>query len=66
LALSTASDADNELLLMRGRLFVKRVAIIWFIESLFGPVRKRPNWALLMALAGITMALLMLMLRWAG
>ena len=45
---------------------MKRLAIVWFIESLFGSPRRRPDWTLLMVLTGIAIALLMLALRWAG
>jgi hypothetical protein len=51
------------LLLMRGPL-IKRIAIVWFVETLFGSPRKRPDWTLLMVFAGIAIALLMLALRW--
>ncbi|WP_298252901.1 hypothetical protein [Bradyrhizobium sp.] len=44
---------------------MKRMAIVWFVESLFGSPRKRPDWTLLMVFAGIAMALLMIVLRWA-
>lgn len=43
---------------------MKQMAIVWIVESLFGSPRKRPDWAMLMLIAGICMALLMLMLRW--
>jgi hypothetical protein len=42
---------------------MKRMAIVWFIESLFGSRRKRPDWTLLLAFAGIAIALLLLALR---
>lgn len=44
---------------------MKRMAILWFIESLLGSPRKRRDWTLLMVVAGIAVALLMLALRWA-
>jgi hypothetical protein len=44
---------------------MKRIAIVWFIESLFGSSRKRPDWTLLMAIVGLAIALLMLALRFA-
>jgi len=44
---------------------MKRMAILWFVESLFGSRRKRPDWTMLMVFAGICIALLMLLLRWA-
>jgi hypothetical protein len=44
---------------------MKRMAIIWFVESLFGSPRKRPDLTLLMVFAGIVIALLMLAMRWA-
>jgi hypothetical protein len=43
---------------------MKRMAIVWFIESMFGSARKRPDWTLLLVFAGIAIALLMLALRW--
>jgi len=43
---------------------MKRMAIVWFVETLFGSPRKRPDWAMLMVFAGICIALLMLLLRW--
>ena len=43
---------------------MKRMAIVWFIESMFGSPRKRPDWSLLMVFTGIGIALLMLALRW--
>jgi hypothetical protein len=65
LALSAAFDAADEvLLLMKGPL-VKRIAIAWFVESLFGPPHKRPDWTLLMIFTGIAIVLLMLGLRFA-
>lgn len=42
---------------------MKRMAIVWFVESLLGSPRKRPDWTLLMISAGIAMAVLMLVLR---
>jgi hypothetical protein len=42
---------------------MKRVAIIWFVGSLFDSSRKRPDWTLLMILGGIAIALLMVALR---
>jgi hypothetical protein len=48
---------------MGGRPFMKRMAIIWFLESLFGSQRKRPDCTLLMIIAGILLATLMLVLR---
>jgi hypothetical protein len=45
---------------------MKRMAIVWFVESLFGSPRKRPDWTRLVVFAGIAIALLMLALRWAG
>lgn len=39
--------------------------VVWFVESLFGSRRRRPDWTLLMVVAGITIALLMLAIRWA-
>jgi hypothetical protein len=50
---------------MTGRPFMRPAAIVWFLQSLFGSPRKRPNWTLLMVFAGIAIALLMLALRWA-
>ena len=44
---------------------MKRMAIIWFVESLFGSPHKPPDWTLLMVFAGIAIALLMLVMRWA-
>jgi hypothetical protein len=44
---------------------MKRMAIVWLVESLFGSPRRRADWKLLMVLAGIAIALLMLALRWA-
>jgi hypothetical protein len=44
---------------------MKRMAIVWLVESLFGSPRKRPDWTLLMVFAGIAMAVLMLALRFA-
>jgi hypothetical protein len=44
---------------------MKRMAIVWLVESLFGSRRKRADWTLLMVFAGIAIALLMLALRWA-
>jgi hypothetical protein len=44
---------------------MKRMAIIWFVESVFGSPRKRPDWTLLMVFAGIAITLLMLAVRWA-
>jgi hypothetical protein len=44
---------------------MKRMAIVWFVESLFGSPRKRPDWTLLMVFAGIAMAVLMVVLRFA-
>jgi hypothetical protein len=41
---------------------MKRIAIVWFIESLFGSSRKRPDWTLPIAVAGIAIAVLMLVL----
>lgn len=43
---------------------MKRMAMIWFVESLFGSPRRRPDWTLLMVFAGIAMAILMIALRW--
>ena len=45
---------------------MKRMAIVWFVESLLGSPRKRPDWAKLMIFAGTCIALLMLALRWAS
>jgi hypothetical protein len=42
---------------------MKRMAIIWLAESLFGSPRKRPDWTLLMVVAGIALATLMLVIR---
>jgi hypothetical protein len=42
---------------------MKRMVIIWFVESLFGSPRKRPDWTLLMVFTGIAIASLMLALR---
>ena len=39
------------------------MAIVWFIESLFGSPRKRVDWTLVMAVTGIAIALLMIALR---
>jgi len=44
---------------------MKRMAIFWFVKSLFGSRRKRPDGTLLMVVLGIAIALLMLALRWA-
>ncbi len=44
---------------------MKRMAIVWLVESLFGSPRKRPDWDLLLVFAGIAMAVLMLVLRFA-
>lgn len=44
---------------------MKRMAIVWLVESLFGSPRRRADWTLLMVLAGIAIALLMLALPWA-
>jgi hypothetical protein len=44
---------------------MKRMAIVWFVGSLFGSPRKRPDWTLLMVFAGIAMAVLMVVLRFA-
>lgn len=44
---------------------MKRMAIVWFVECLFGSPRKRPDWTLLMVFAGIAMAVLMVVLRFA-
>jgi hypothetical protein len=44
---------------------MKRMALVWFVQSLLGPSRKRPDWTLLMVVAGIAMALMMIGLRWA-
>ena len=44
---------------------MKRMAIVWLVESLFGSQRKRADWTLPMIFAGIAIALLMLVLRWA-
>jgi hypothetical protein len=43
---------------------MKRMAIIWFVEALLGSPRKRPDWTLLMVVAGVAIALLMLAMRW--
>jgi hypothetical protein len=43
---------------------MKRMAIVWLVETLFVSPRKRPDWTRLMAFAGIAIALLMLALRW--
>jgi hypothetical protein len=45
---------------------MKRMAIVWFVESLFGSPRKRADWDLLLVFAGIAMAALMIVLRFAG
>ncbi|WP_426408514.1 hypothetical protein [Bradyrhizobium ganzhouense] len=50
---------------MSGHPFMKRMAIVRFIETLFGSPRKRPDWTLPIAVAGIAIALLMLALRFA-
>jgi hypothetical protein len=63
LALPSGGDAADELLLTRGQTLMKRMAIVWLVESLFGSSRKRPDWTLLMIFAGIAIALLMLALR---
>ena len=42
---------------------MKRMAMIWLVESLFGSPRKRPDWTLLMVIAGIALAALMLVIR---
>jgi hypothetical protein len=65
LALPAPADAADGLLLTRGRPFMKRIAIVWLVESLFGSPRRRADWTLLMVFAGIAIALLMLALRWA-
>jgi hypothetical protein len=62
-ALSATNRVANELLLMKGRLIMKRMAIVWFVESLFGSQRKRPDWTLLMIFAGLAIALLLLLAR---
>jgi uncharacterized membrane protein YjjP (DUF1212 family) len=43
---------------------MKRMAIVWFVESLFRSPRNHPDWVVLMIVAGIAIALLMLLLRW--
>jgi hypothetical protein len=48
---------------MGGRPFMKRMAMIWLVESLFGSPRKHPDWTLLMVIAGIGLATLMLVIR---
>jgi hypothetical protein len=45
---------------------MKRMAIVWFVESLFGSPGKRPSWDLLLVCAGIAMAALMIVLRFTG
>jgi hypothetical protein len=45
---------------------MKRMAVIWLVESLFGSPRRRPDWSLLMFSVGIAIAVLMLALRFAG
>jgi len=42
---------------------MKRMAILWFVESLLGSPRKQPDWTLLMVVIGVAIALLMLVLR---
>lgn len=44
---------------------MKRMAIVWLVQSVFGLPRKRPDLTLPMSLAAIAIALLMLTLRWA-
>jgi hypothetical protein len=44
---------------------MKRMAIVWLVESLLGSSRKRADWTLLMVFAGIAIVVLMLALRWA-
>lgn len=44
---------------------MKRMAIVRFVESLFGTPHKRPDWTLVMVFTGIGIALLMFALRWA-
>jgi hypothetical protein len=43
---------------------MKRMAIAWLVETLFGSPRKRADWTLLMVFAGVAITLLMLALRW--
>ena len=45
---------------------MKRLAIVWLVESLFGSPRKRPDPTLLLIFAGLAMAALMIVLRFAG
>ena len=45
---------------------MKRMAIVWFIESLFGSPRKQIDWTLVMAVSGIAIAILMIALRLAS
>ena len=58
-----AGDAADELQLMRGRPFMKPMAILWLIGSLFGSPRKRSAWTQLMVFTGTAITLLMLALR---
>jgi hypothetical protein len=48
---------------MKGSL-MKRMAIVWFVESLFGSPRRLPDWTLLMVFTGLGIALLLFALRW--
>jgi hypothetical protein len=45
---------------------MKRMAIFFFVNSLFASPRKCPDWSRLMVFARILIALLMLALRWAN
>lgn len=45
---------------------MKRMAIVWLMESLFGSPRKRADWDLLLVFAGLVMAALLIVLRFAG
>ncbi len=44
---------------------MKRMAVVWLVESLLGARRRSPEWSLLIVFVGIAIALLMLALRFA-
>jgi hypothetical protein len=44
---------------------MKRLAIVWLIESLFGSERKRPDWSMVIFVAGIAIIVVMIIMRFA-
>jgi hypothetical protein len=58
-----AGAAAAELLLKEPPM--KRLAIVWLIESLFGSERKRPDWSMVIFVAGIAIIVVMIIMRFA-